>query len=187
MKFERETHTLVCGVTDMQCRKVQCLVGKVWHTNLEWRFLFRKSIIMNPPRVYLKGWWSKHMWLFWTNGSQGLYICQRLFGFGIIQWNGIGTESMIFRSRKMLLPHIWHKDNIINTNLRHLWTGITLTLSMPGKLNWPEWTSTHRCTMQDGWRMDGKQFFQCIPIPQLTIHMHSSHYQCWEDTRLKNW
>jgi hypothetical protein len=43
------------------------------------------------------------------------------------------------------------------------------------------------CTMQDGWHVDGKQFFQCIPIPQLTIHMHSSHYQCWAHTRLKNW
>lgn len=157
--WERDTYSHVW--TDMQCRKVQCLVGKVWHTNLEWRFLFRKSIIMNPPRVYLKGWWSKHMWLFWTNGSQG-YICQRLFGFGIIQWNGIGTESMIFRSRKMLLPHIWHKDNIINTNLRHLWTGITMTLSMPGKLNWPEWTST-TCKM-DGVPM-GNNFFNAFLSP----------------------
>ncbi len=33
-------------------------------------------------------------------------ICQRFFGFGIIQWNGMGTKSMIFRSRKMPLPYI---------------------------------------------------------------------------------
>lgn len=160
MKFERETHTLMCGVTDMQC-----LVGKVWHTNLEWRFLFRKSIIMNPPRVHLKGRWSKHMRLFRTNGSQG-HICQSVFGFGIIQWNGIGTESMIFRSWKMLLPYIWHKDTIISTNFRHLWTGITLTLSMPGKLNWPEWTSTHQsapCKMDAVWMRNN--FFNAFLSP----------------------
>jgi hypothetical protein len=32
----------------------------------------------------------------------------------------------------------------------------------------PAWTSTDQCTMQDGWYMDRKQFFSCIPVPQLT-------------------